>query len=216
MTHATTEPFGFPAVNPAVADPLTDVLRQGARQMLIKAVEAEVAAWIDDHAHLLDADNHRQVVRNGHADPRTIVTGVGPLQVRMPRVHDRRNGDERERFTSKILPPYLRKAKAIDELIPWLYLKGISYFRGRRLRRRVTSLARAGLPRPVSLDNHAAARTMARRLPGVVATRFVGQTIRVRVGGRDSFQHSFARGSPVYSRDNGRDSRWPQGVDCRA
>ncbi len=66
------------------------------------------------------------MVRNGYAAPRTVVTGVGPLEVKMPRVHDRRAEGERERFTSSILPPYLRKAKAIDELIPWLYLKGIS------------------------------------------------------------------------------------------
>jgi transposase-like protein len=122
----TNESFTFPTVSPAVVDPLTDVLRQGAKQMLIKAVEAEAAAWIDEHAQLTDSQGHRQVVRNGHAAPRTVVTGVGPMQVTMPRVHDRRLEDERERFTSKILPPYLRKTKSIDELIPWLYLKGIS------------------------------------------------------------------------------------------
>lgn len=94
--------------------------------MLIQAVEAEAAAWIDEHAALLDSEGHRQVVRNGYASPRTVVTGVGPMQVTMPRVHDRRPDGERERFTSKILPPYLRKAKSIDELLPWLYLKGIS------------------------------------------------------------------------------------------
>ena len=108
----TTESFTFPSVHPAVVDPLTDVLRQGAKQMLIKAVEAEAAAWIDEHTQFTDELGHRQVVRNGHADPRTVVTGVGPMQVTMPRVHDRRppppEGVERERFTSKILPPYLR------------------------------------------------------------------------------------------------------------
>ncbi len=121
-----TESFPFPACNPEMRDLLTDVLRRGAVQMLVQAVEAEAAGWIVDHAHLLDAAGHRQVVRNGHADPRTIVTGVGPLEVRMPRVHDRRPPEVRTRFTSKILPPYLRKAKSIDELIPWLYLKGVS------------------------------------------------------------------------------------------
>ena len=74
--------------------------------------------WIDGHAHLTDERGHRQVVRNGHADSRTVVTSVGPMDVTMPRVHDRRSPEERERFTSKILPPYLRKAKAIEELIP--------------------------------------------------------------------------------------------------
>ena len=126
MQEPTTESFTFASVSPAVEDPLTDVLRQGARQMLIKAVETEAGAWIDEHMHLTDEHGHRQVVRNGHAEPRTVVTGVGPMQVTMPRVHDRRPEGERERFTSSILPPYLRKAKSINELIPWLYLKGVS------------------------------------------------------------------------------------------
>jgi putative transposase len=126
MSHATTESFAFPSSSSPIHDPLTAVLRDGARQLLVQAVEAEVAGWIDGHAHMTDEAGHRQVVRNGHADPRTIITGVGPLSIAMPRVHDRRPPGERERFTSKILPPYLRKAKSIEELIPWLYLKGIS------------------------------------------------------------------------------------------
>lgn len=126
MQDVATESFTFPSVSPAVHDPLTDILRRGARDLLIRAAEAEAAAWIDEHALLLDSRYHRQVVRNGHASPRTFVTGVGPMQVTMPWVHDRRPEGERERFTSKMLPPYLRKAKSIDELIPWLYLKGFS------------------------------------------------------------------------------------------
>lgn len=127
MHDATTESLAFPSVHPAIADPLAEVLRRGARQLLIQAVEAEAAAWIDQRAHLLDERGRRQVVRNGHADSRTIVTGVGPLQVQMPRVHDRRDpSGGRERFASAILPPYLRKAKSIEEMIPWLYLKGVS------------------------------------------------------------------------------------------
>jgi len=126
MQDVTTESLTFPSGSPTTHDPLTEVLRRGARELLVQAVEAEATAWIDEHAQLRDARGHRQVVRNGHAAPRTVVTGVGPLQVTMPRVHDRRPEGERERFTSKILPPYLRKAKRIDELIPWLYLKGVS------------------------------------------------------------------------------------------
>lgn len=121
-----TESYCFPTVHPAVLDSLTEVLHRGAIQMLIQAVEAEAAAWIEDHAHVTDARGRRQVVRNGHAAERTIITGVGPMSIQMPRVHDRRPPEQAERFTSKILPPYLRKARTIDELIPWLYLKGIS------------------------------------------------------------------------------------------
>ena len=139
MHDATTEPLTIPAspnastptasplglIGPA-ADALTEVLRQGALSLLITAVEAEVTDWIDQRVELVDLKGRRQVVRNGHADPRTIVTGVGPLSIQMPRVHDRRPPEAKERFVSALLPPYLRKAKAVDELIPYLYLLGVS------------------------------------------------------------------------------------------
>jgi len=133
MTEPTTEPLSFPSppevfddAGRVPDDPLTGCLREGARRMLIQAVEAEVAQWVDERSHLVDPDGRRQVVRNGYADERTVVTGLGPMQVKMPRAHDRRPPEGRERFTSKLLPPYLRKAKQIDDLIPWLYLKGVS------------------------------------------------------------------------------------------
>jgi transposase-like protein len=94
--------------------------------MLATAIEAEVADWIDRHAHMKDENGRRQVVRNGHLPERTITTGLGEVAVRQPRVRDRRPAGEREKFTSKILPPYLRKTKSIEDLIPWLYLKGVS------------------------------------------------------------------------------------------
>ncbi len=138
MQDATTEPLTIPASTNAStptasplgligpADALTEVLRRGARDLLITAVEAEVTDWIDQRVELVDLKGRRQVVRNGHADPRTIVTGVGPLSVQMPRVHDRRPPEAKEHFVSALLPPYLRKAKAVDELIPYLYLLGVS------------------------------------------------------------------------------------------
>ena len=94
--------------------------------MLAQAIEAEVEDWIEEHKHLCDEQGRRQVVRNGRMPKRTILTGVGQVEVEQPRVHDRRPAAEAEKFTSKILPPYLRKTKNIEELIPWLYLKGIS------------------------------------------------------------------------------------------
>ena len=94
--------------------------------MLATAIESEVSDWIEKHSHIVDDKGHRQVVRNGYLPELTIVTGVGDVQVEQPRVHDRRPEGEKERFHSKILPPYLRKTKSIEELIPWLYLKGIS------------------------------------------------------------------------------------------
>lgn len=126
MNQSTRESVSIPSVEDGCPDMLALIVRQGARQMLQQAVEAEVAAWIEDHAHLTDERGRRQVVRNGFAQPRTVVTGAGPLPVTMPRVHDRRPEDQRQRFTSAILPPYLRKAPNVAQLIPWLYLKGVS------------------------------------------------------------------------------------------
>jgi transposase-like protein len=111
---------------PTGQDVLTEVLRDGARRMLAQAIEAEAAAWIADHAHLKDDSGCRQVVRNGHLPERTIQTGIGPIEVQQPRVRDRRPAGQREAFTSAILPPYLRKTRSLEELIPWLYLKGVS------------------------------------------------------------------------------------------
>jgi putative transposase len=111
---------------PQAQDVLTDILRQGAQQLLAQAIEAEVADWIDQHQDCRDSAGRRQVVRNGHLPERTITTGVGSVTVQQPRVHDRRRAETREKFSSAILPPYLRKTKSVEELIPWLYLKGVS------------------------------------------------------------------------------------------
>jgi transposase-like protein len=117
---------GVPAADEAGRDVLTEVLRKGARRVLAEAVDIEVQAWLDARAGLTDVYGRRLVVRNGQLPQREVLTGVGPVTVRQPRVRDKRPLPERERFSSAILPPYLRKAKSIEELIPWLYLKGVS------------------------------------------------------------------------------------------
>jgi putative transposase len=124
MSESTTDIRIVPL--PESQDVLTEILRDGARRMLAQAVEAEVAAWIDAHAHLKDASGRQQVVRNGHLPERTIQTGIGEIEVKQPRVRDRRPAAEREVFTPAVLPPYLRRTKSLEELIPWLYLKGVS------------------------------------------------------------------------------------------
>ena len=111
---------------PGSNDVLSDVLRRGAQQMLAQAIEAEVGDWLGAHAEHRDGRGRQQVVRNGYLPQRTILTGLGPVEVEQPRVHDRRPKEKREKFCSQILPPYLRKTKSLEELIPWLYLKGIS------------------------------------------------------------------------------------------
>lgn len=137
MKNDTTNKIGLPASSPK--DVLTEILRHGACELLATAVEAEVAGYIEEHAGYVDEQGHRLVVRNGHHRERTIQTGLGSVAVKAPRVDDRRAvgrnedgesidlaGRPVERFHSKILPPYLRRTKSIEELIPWLYLKGIS------------------------------------------------------------------------------------------
>jgi transposase-like protein len=109
------------------SDPLLAVLRDGARRMLMQAIEAEVEAFLAAHAGLVDAHGRRRLVRNGHAPERQIQTGIGPLEVRRPKLRDRGvAGEEPIRFTSAILPAYLRRTRNIEELLPWLYLKGVS------------------------------------------------------------------------------------------
>ncbi len=124
MRESNSSTIALPAVSPR--DVLTTILRAGAQQMLAQAVEAEVAEWINDRSALTAAAGHRQVVRNGYLPKRMLTTGVGPVEVQQPRVLDRRRQEEAEPFSSKILPPYLRKTKSLEELIPWLYLKGVS------------------------------------------------------------------------------------------
>jgi transposase-like protein len=105
---------------------LSEILRAGAQRLLTQAIEDEVTDWIESRANLTNEAGHRQVVRNGRLPKRAILTGLGPLEVEQPRVLDRRPKDEAEFFSSQVLPPYLRKTKSLEELIPWLYLKGIS------------------------------------------------------------------------------------------
>ena len=107
---------------------LDEVAREGARRMLAAALEAEVEHYIEAHADARDAAGRRQVVRNGRAQSRTVTCGAGTLQVRAPRVNDRRVDDagERRRFTSRILPPYMRRSPQVAEVLPVLYLRGLS------------------------------------------------------------------------------------------
>jgi putative transposase len=109
-------------------DSLTEVLRNGARALLARAVEAEVAEFLAQHADLRTDDGRQRVVRHGHLPEREIMTGIGAVAVRQPRVRDRTPGRDgaRIRFTPAILPPYARRSKSIEVLIPILYLKGIS------------------------------------------------------------------------------------------
>ena len=99
-------------------DPLTDLLRQGARDLIAQAVEAKLNAFFAVYADQTDASGRRRLVRHGHLPERPVQTGIGAVAVKVPRVRDRAPEGGRLKFTSTILPPYLRRAKSIDELLP--------------------------------------------------------------------------------------------------
>ena len=112
-----------PGIALPVADALTEVLRRGASTLLQQAVEAEVAEYVAQYLELKDEQGRQRVVRNGYLPERRVQTGIGAVPVRAPRVRDR--GGELK-FSSSILPPYLRRTRSLEELLPWLYLKGLS------------------------------------------------------------------------------------------
>jgi transposase-like protein len=104
-------------------------LRNGARALLAQAVEAEVTDFLGKHTDLKTADGHQRVVRHGHLPEREVMTGIGPVAVRQPRVRDREADaadPDRIRFSPAILPRYMRRSKSIETPLPILYLKGIS------------------------------------------------------------------------------------------
>ena len=114
------------AVHPVdvTADPLNEMLRQGAKDLVAQAVESELLTLLEQHQGLRLLDGRQALVRNGYLPERTIQTGLGDVEVKVPKIRDRSGSGIR--FTSALLPPYLKRAKSIEELLPWLYLKGIS------------------------------------------------------------------------------------------
>ena len=106
---ALLDPAGFSA------DPLTDLLRHGARDLIQQAVEAELTALLEAHENERLPDGRARLVRHGRLPKREVMTGIGAVPVQVPRVRDRSNAAEKMKFTSSILPPYLRKAKSVEE-----------------------------------------------------------------------------------------------------
>ena len=143
MSNATTLAESVPVATPDAAlpdaevvqfrenfdgrSPLDQLVREGARKMLQAAIDAEVDEFIAQHAGRTDEQGRRLVVRNGTLPEREILTGAGKLAVTQPRVRDKSpDAAERVKFSPNVLPPYLKRTKSIEELIPWLYLKGVS------------------------------------------------------------------------------------------
>ena len=120
MREDTTIPFR----NPALRDELSELVREGAQRIIRQAVEAELEAFLEGYAADRDAQGRRAVVRNGYLPSREVLTGVGPVRVRVPRTRDRSGAGRC--FRSELLPPYLKKTRRMEAVIPWLYLKGVS------------------------------------------------------------------------------------------
>lgn len=118
----------FPDQSGLCDDPLTSLARDGARRLIAQALEAELALLLEEHADQTVSDGRQRLVRHGHLPERDIQTGIGPIAVKVPRVRDRGDVPSKDkiRFSSSLLPPYLRRTKSMEELIPWLYLKGLS------------------------------------------------------------------------------------------
>jgi putative transposase len=114
------DPSGFSA------DPFTDIIRDGARKLIEQAIHAELAALMAAFSAEKLENGTSRLVRHGYLPEREVMTGIGPVSVKVPRVRDRKPGEDKITFTPSILPRYLRKAKSVEELLPWLYLKGVS------------------------------------------------------------------------------------------
>lgn len=121
MSKDTAKDWGSAS---AINDPLTDLLRTGARALIQQAVEAELQAFLSGYAKVTDIKGRQIVVRNGYLPEREIVTGMGNVTVKIPKVRDRSGGGIK--FNSSLVPPYVRKAKRVEAALPWLYLRGIS------------------------------------------------------------------------------------------
>ena len=114
------DPLGFSS------DAFTAVIRDGARKLIEQAIHAELATLMAAFCNEKLEDGRARLVRHGHLPEREVMTGIGPVPVKVPRVRDRASGEDKITFTPSILPRYLRKAKSVEELLPWLYLKGVS------------------------------------------------------------------------------------------
>jgi transposase-like protein len=122
MNESTLKGLSQPEIEES--DPLHALLRAGARELIAKAVEAELSSFLEGVADQRMEDGRRAVVRNGYLPARRVQTGIGDVEVRVPKVRDRSGAGAR--FHSALLPPYLKRARSVEELLPWLYLKGVS------------------------------------------------------------------------------------------
>ena len=121
MNKDNVIPLEKPEENP---DLLTGLLRAGARELITQAVHAELTEFLTRYEDVMDSLGRRQVVRNGYLPQREIMTGIGPVDIQVPKTRDK--GGHGLHFRSELLPPYIKRTKSVETVLPWLYLKGIS------------------------------------------------------------------------------------------
>ncbi len=124
MSNNNLIAFQPPESSASFNDALTELVRKGARQIIAQAVEAELSEFLGQYQSRKDSQGRQAIVRNGYLPERTIVTGVGEVEIQVPKVRDRSGGGIK--FNSTLLPPYLKRARSVEEVLPWLYLKGVS------------------------------------------------------------------------------------------
>jgi hypothetical protein len=171
-----------------IDDVLQKIAREGARSLLQRALEAEIADHLDRYSDLLTEDDRKTVVRNGSAPERTILTGVGPVRVQRPRVDEReavKRNPQHKRFTSSVLPRFLRRTPSIEGVVATLYLKGDQH---QRFRRGVTGDLRRGCRQSLSEHREPSQGRMARGIRTVAQGDALQQSIRVHLGRWRVFQ----------------------------
>src|SRR5712691_10406836 len=150
---------------------LDEVARRGARLMLIAALETEAADYVERHRQARDEQGRALVVHNGRSQGRKLTLGAGTVELKAPRVNDRRRDEhcQRHRFTSRILPPYMRRSPKVAEVLPILYLRGLSTGDFRPALEGCWARTRPGCRRPTSPDLPPPGRKNTRRFAGAIS-----------------------------------------------
>lgn len=192
-----------------VEDPLTELVRQGARKRIEEALQAELQLLFERVGHLTDDEGRQRLVRNGYLPEREVQTGIGPVTVKVPRVRDRATtASKKIRFTSKILPKYMRKTRSLEALIPWLYLKGVS-----------TGAFSEALAALVGTDAPGLSQATISRLKAVWKVRRLAearplrQALRLFLGRRHLLQHPHGPARAGHPRAHRRYRRGAQGFE---
>ena len=195
----------------AIDDPLSEILRAGARRLIAQAVEAEFEAFLGSNADLVLSDGRQRVVRHGHDPVRAIQTGIGSVDVEKPKARDRgAAAGDRIRFTSAILPKWARRTKSLDALLPVLYLRGVS---AGDFQEALAALLGKDAP---NLSPAVIARLKSewedeyRRWQNL---RFVGAPLRLRLGGRRLSAGAHGAAGRMHVGSDRRDARGRQGTD---